>query len=77
MMDNNKVEQMLDVLRAKADEGWKAMYGTHQYKYIVKTLEKRPEEVSFGERALVGNSLRALCAAMGVNYYQLLNQVCV
>lgn len=77
MMDNNKVEQMLNVLRAKANEEWRAMYGTHHYKYIVKTLEKAPEEVTIGERALVGNSLRGLCLAMGIDYYKLLNEVCV
>ena len=77
MMDNNKVEQMLNALRVRADKKWRAMYGTHHYKYIVKTLEKVPEEVTASERALVGNSLRGLCLAMGIDYYQLLNEVCV
>ena len=69
------INKMLDVMRAKADTTWKAMYGTHQYKHLMMTLTKSDEDITYVDKEFIGSDLRALCLALGLDYYQLLKKV--
>lgn len=76
MMNRELINKMLDVMRAKADTTWKAMYGTHQYKHIMMVLAKSDAEITYVDKEMVGLNLRALCLALGIHYYTLLKEVC-
>ena len=78
-MDNiNRVmiNKMLDVMRAKADATWKAMYGTHQYKHLMMTLAKSDEDITYVDKEFIGSDLRVLCMCLGIRYYSLIKEVC-
>jgi hypothetical protein len=76
MMNKALINKMLAVMRAKADASWRAMYGTHQYKHIMLVLAKDDESITYVDKEMVGLNLRALCLALGINYYTLLMEVC-
>ena len=75
-MQKRPINDMLDIMRERADATWPAMYGTHQYKYIMMVLAKSNDEITYAEKEIVRNNLQALCLALGLNYYQLLKKVC-
>lgn len=75
-MQKRPINDMLDIMRERADATWPAMYGTHQYKYIMMVLAKSNDEITYAEKEFVRNNLQALCLALGLNYYQLLKKVC-
>jgi hypothetical protein len=75
-MNKRPINKMLDIMRERADTTWPAMYGTHQYKYIMTVLAKSNDEITYAEKEFVRHNLQALCLALGLNYYQLLKKVC-
>ena len=75
-MNKTVINKMLNVMRAKADTTWKAMYGTHQYKHIIMVLNKRDDEITYVDKEMVGINLRTLCLALGIQYYALLQEAC-
>jgi len=75
-MDKTKLYKMLSIIEEYANTHWSAMYQTYYYKKSVEILAKPEEETTLGERELLGNNLHALCLAMGLNYYRLIQQVC-
>lgn len=74
-MQRRPINKMLDIMRERADATWPAMYGTHQYKYIMLVLAKSNDEITYAEKEFVRNDLHALCLALGLDYYQLLKKV--
>lgn len=75
-MNKRPINKMLAIMEERANESWKAMYGTHQYKYIKSILAKDVEDITYAEKEMVRDNLRALCLALGLNYYNLLKVVC-
>ena len=75
-MNKRPINKMLAIMEERADESWKAMYNTHQYKYIKRVLAKSTEDITYAEKEMVRDNLQALCLALGLNYYNLLKKVC-
>lgn len=75
-MNKRPINKMLAIMEERADESWKAMYSTHQYKYIKRVLTKSTEDITYAEKEMVRDNLQALCLALGLNYYNLLKKVC-
>lgn len=75
-MDKTKLYKMLNIIEEYANTHWSAMYQTYHYKKVVEILAKPEEETTLGEREMLRNNLQALCLAMGLNYYRLIQQVC-
>ena len=75
IMQKRPINKMLDLMRERADATWPAMYGTHQYKHIMLVLGKEDKDITYVDKEFVRNDLQALCLALGLNYYQLLQKV--
>ena len=75
-MQKRPINDMLDIMRERADATWPAMYGTHQYKYIIMVLNKDNKDITYAEKMMVRDNLRVLCTVAGLSYERLLMRVC-
>lgn len=49
---------------------------SHQYKCIMVVLTKDNKDITYAEKLMVRDALRALCAVAGLSYERLLMRVC-
>lgn len=49
---------------------------SHQYKYVMMVLNKDSKDITYTEKLMVKDNLRALCKVAGVSYDRLLMRVC-
>ena len=75
-MNKRPVEKMLIIIQERADETWPAMYNTPQYKALMEILAKDSDNITYPEKERVREVLRAMCLALGLDYYRLLKKVC-
>lgn len=75
-MDKVRLNKMMDKLREEADKHWPAMYGTYQYKHAMLVLSKSDEDVTLTDKDLLRHDFGALCIALGINYFDLIKDVC-
>lgn len=75
-MNKRPIEKMLIIIQERADETWPAMYNTPQYKALMKILAKDSDNITYPEKERVREVLRAMCLALGLDYYRLLKKVC-
>lgn len=75
-MNKRPVEKMLIIIQERADETWPAMYNTPQYKALMEILAKDSDNITYPEKERVREVLRAMCLALGFDYYRLLKKVC-
>ena len=53
-----------------------AVQASHQYRHIVSVLEKNNKDITYAEKMMVRDNLRALCTVAGLSYDRLLMRVC-
>lgn len=75
-MNKRPVEKMLIIIQERADETWPAMYNTPQCKALMEILAKDSDNITYPEKERVREVLRAMCLALGLDYYRLLKKVC-
>jgi hypothetical protein len=49
---------------------------SHQYRYIMMVLDKNTKDITYTEKIMVRDNLRALCTVVGLSYERLLMRVC-
>lgn len=75
-MNKRPVTKMLSIIEERATERWPAMYNLIQYKALKEILNKDAKDITYAEKEVVRDTLRALCLALGLDYYRLLKKVC-
>ena len=75
-MNKRPIEKMLILIQERANETWPAMYNTPQSKALRKILAKDSDDITYPEKERVREVLRAMCLALGLDYYRLLKKVC-
>ncbi len=74
-LNKRPVEQMLIIIRERADEQWPALYQQREYTQLMDILAKPTEEITYAEKVSVGDALRLFCLCLGLDYYRLLMRV--
>lgn len=74
-LNKRPVEQMLIIIRERADEKWPALYQQREYTQLMNILTKPTEDITCVEKVSVGNTLRLFCLCLGLDYYRLLMRV--
>ena len=74
-LNKRPVEQMLIIIRERADEKWPALYQHREYIQLMNILAKPTEEITYAEKEAVRNTLRLFCLCLGLDYYRLLMRV--
>lgn len=74
-LNKRPVEQMLIIIKERADEKWPALYQQREYTELMNILAKPTEEITYAEKVSVGDALRLFCLCLGLDYYRLLMHV--
>lgn len=71
-MNKRPINKMLAVVVERKP----SVQTSHQYKYIMMVLSKDNKDITYTEKTLVRDNLRALCTVAGLSYERLLMRVC-
>lgn len=71
-MTKRPINKMLATVVERKPE----VQASHQYKYIMMVLAKDNKDITYAEKLMVKDNLRALCAVAGLSYERLLMRVC-
>lgn len=75
-MNKTPFIKMLSIMEERANERWPAMYNLMQYRTVKEILNKEAHTITYAEKEVVRESMRAMCLALGLDYYRLLQKVC-
>lgn len=71
-MSKRPINKMLATVVERKPE----VQASHQYKYVMIVLDKDNKDITYAEKMMVGDNLRALCTVADLSYDRLLMRVC-
>ena len=71
-MNKRPINKMLAIIIEEKSD----LTRSHQYKYIMKVLEKDNKDITYTEKLAVREALHVLCAVCGLSYDRLIMRVC-